>query len=190
MLNSGDAGTLVKIVPTAANPSDNDGWSNSSVGASVAGTVSLRYETKGKLTPTVSGDDKHDALGLTLFDTRELDENGLPLKYYPQRAKEIFAVRSGEAVPVATRGTFGVWGKYVDTSLAVPTPGFPVVISRSGDGKLAAVDPSVVTQYNVTGGVALNGQVYGPDQVVGKWISTSGSQFASQGGFYFFRLTL
>lgn len=183
LLNSGDAGTLVKVVPTAADPSNSDGFSNQSVGANVPLTSSLRYETKNRITPTASGDDKYDALGLALLDTRETDENGLPLRYFPQRAKEIFAVVSGQTVPVATRGTFGVWGKYIDTTLGTITPGNLVCPSRSGNGLLAAVDPTVTTSYGPTG-------FYTLDAPIGKWISTTGSQFASQGGFAFLRLTL
>ncbi len=183
LLNSGDAGTLVKVVSGAADPSNSDGYSSQTVGANVPLTQSLRYETKNKITPTVSGDDKHDALGLTLLDTRETDENGLPLRYFPQRAKEIFAVVSGQTVPVVTRGTFGVWGKYIDTSLGGIQPGNAVVVGRSGAGQLASVDVTNTVSYGPTG-------VYGADSVVGKWISTTGSQFASQGGFAFLRLTL
>lgn len=195
--NSGQAGQLVKIVTGAANPQNFDGWSNAGVGASIGNTVSYRYESKAKITPTVSGDTRFNALGLTLYSTLETDENDLPLKYFPQRAKEIGAVLSGENVPVATRGLFGIWGKEVDQSLASPAPGNLVCISRSGDGRLAAVNPNIATQFNLSGLSSNTPWVYTPQHVVGKWISSlptatnTGLQaeFTSQGGYALFQLS-
>ena len=178
------AGTLVKVVPTAADPSTQAGYSANSLGANTPLSVSLRFETKNKFTPTASGDDKFDALGITLYDTKETDENGLPLKYFPQRAKEIIAVVSGQTCPVATKGTFGIWGKYIDKALGNPTPGYVAVISNSGDGIFAVVDPTN------TGHIGQAGSVYQNNQIVGKWISTTGSQFAAQGGFAFLRFNV
>lgn len=183
-MTTGLAGQLVKIVTGAANPQNFDGWSTSNVGASIGNTVSYRYESKAKFTPAVSGDTKFNALGVALYSTLETDENGLPLKYYPQRAKEIGAVVSGENVPVATKGLFGVWGKEIDQSRGNVQAGNLAVVSYSGDGRLAAIDPSAL----VTTATAV---AYSRDQVVGKWISSlptatnTGLQneFASQGGY-------
>jgi hypothetical protein len=191
--SSGLAGQLVKIVTGAANPQNADGWSNTSVGASVDGAVSFRYETKMKIAPTASGDTKYNALGLTLYSTLETDENGLQLKYFPQRAKEIGAVVSGESVPVATQGIFGVWGKYIDQSTSAVQPGNLVVVSRSGDGTLGSVDPTNTALFN-TGSASW---IYTPAHVVGKWITSlptatnTGLQneFSAQGGYALFQLT-
>lgn len=192
--DSGLAGQLVKIVTGAANPQNADGWSNTSVGASVDNTVSFRYEAKMKIAPTASGDTKYNALGLTLFSTLEEDDNGLKLKYYPQRAKEIGAVVSGEAVPVATQGIFGVWGKYIDQSTSAVQPGNVVVVSRSGAGTLASVDPTNASVFNT--GHSTN-WIYTPAHVVGKWLTSlptatnTGLQneFSAQGGYALFQLT-
>lgn len=186
---SGDAGTLVKVTSGAANPSNPDGYSTNQLGA-VPNTLSYsyRYETKLKVEPTASGDTSFAALGILLWDVRETDENGLPLRYFPQRAKEILAVISGQTVPIAMRGVFSTFGQFVDTSLAVPTPGFPVVISRSGNGLLAAVNPNSSNfQFGGTGNAV---PLYSGQQVVGKWLTTSGSEFAANGGYYFYRLGL
>lgn len=190
--NSGLAGQLVKIVTGAANPQNADGWSNTAVGTNIDNVTSFRYETKLKVAPTVSGDTRFNALGLTLYSTLEQDENGLLLKYYPQRAKEIGAVVSGETVPVATRGIFGLWGNYIDSSLGNVQPGNLVVVSRSGNGTLAAVDPSNATNFG-TGGASW---IYTRDHVVGKWLTTlptatnTGLQneFSAQGGYALFQL--
>lgn len=200
--NSGLAGQLVKIVTGAANPQNFDGWSNQFVGTNINNTVSYRYEGKAKVTPTVSGDTRWNALGLTLYSTLELDENGLPLRYFPNRAKEIGAVVSGENIPVATRGQFGIWGQYVDQSLGAIQPGNLVVVSRSGAGQLAAVDPAgpnfrggSFTTPGATGATAAF--IYDPTHVVGKWIASlptatnTGlqSEFSAQGGYALFQLT-
>lgn len=195
--NSGLAGQLVKIVTGAANPQNLDGWSNAGVGASYTNTVSYRYESKAKITPTASGDTRYSALGVTLNSTLETDENGLPLRYYPRRAKEINAVISGENVNVATRGLFGMWGNEIDQSLASPAPGNLVCISRSGEGRLAAVNPNVSSQFNLSGLSSNTPWVYTPQHVIGKWISSLptatntglANEFSAQGGYALFQLS-
>lgn len=192
--NSGLAGQLVKIVTGAANPQVFDGWSNQFVGTNINNTVSYRYESKAKFTPTASGDTRYNALGLTLYSTLEQDENGLLLKYYPQRAKEIGAVVSGENVPVATKGLFGLWGNYIDSSLGNVQPGNLVVVSRSGGGALAAVDPNGANFVKVHTGSSTQ-WFYDPSHIVGKWISSlptatnTGLQneFSAQGGYALFQ---
>lgn len=46
------------------------------------------------------------AIGVTLNQTLTHDENGENLLRYPQKKAELFAVTSGEAVPVASKGIF------------------------------------------------------------------------------------
>ena len=46
------------------------------------------------------------ALGVTLNQTLTHDENDENLLRYPQKKAELFAVTSGEAVPIATKGIF------------------------------------------------------------------------------------
>lgn len=195
--NSGLAGQLVKIVTGAANPQVFDGWSTQFVGTNIANTVSYRYESKAKFTPTASGDTRYNALGVTLYSTLEQDENGFLLKYYPNRAKEIGAVISGENVPVATRGMFGMWGQYIDQSLGNIQPGNLVVVSRSGGGLLAAVDPSNTAAFDRANTGSSASFIYNPTHVVGKWLSSlpratnTGLQneFAAQGGYALFQLS-
>jgi len=66
-------------------------------------TVALRYGTVAKCVPCGTGD---IPLGITLFDMRETDENGLLLKYNPRKAAEMEAVISGQTMPIVTRGLF------------------------------------------------------------------------------------
>lgn len=196
-MQTGLAGTLVKIVTGTANPQNADGYTNAAVGYnynSAANGVYLysnRYQTNFKVTPTVSGDNAYNAIGLTMWSTLEYDENGIPLKYDDRRAKEIGAVRSGESVPLITRSTvLGIWGQYVDQSTSNVQPGNVLCVSRSGNGMLASVDPTNATVFN-TGS---SSWIYTPAHVVGKILAslpTSSStgianEFSAQGGYVLF----
>lgn len=72
-----------------------------SVGASYPNTVNERFGVPSFVTACDSGD---AALGLLLQDVKEVDENGLPLKFNPTKAAAIGAVISGQAVPILKRG--------------------------------------------------------------------------------------
>ena len=175
-LQTGLAGTVVKIVTGAANPQVPDGWAvGSSVGALIAQSqaISMRYETKMKVTPTASGDTKFNAIGLTELSTLEYDENGIPLRYNDQRAREIGAVRSGETVPIITKaGIVGIWGNYIDQAAGNVQPGNLAVLSNSGNGLLATVDPTSTHfgAFGSTGGSV--SPFYTTAQVVGKWLTS------------------
>jgi len=69
--------------------------------------VSQRYGVVPKVVPTNAGD---KPLGITLFDIRETDENGELLKFRPRKAAELEAVISGQAMPIARKGMFGISG--------------------------------------------------------------------------------
>jgi hypothetical protein len=92
-------GTLVKIT----NGWDNDDEMNliGSVGASYAGTVSERWGVSAKVEAAGTGD---TVLGMLLHDVKEVDENGLPLKFFPEKAAEMQVALSGQPVPIVTRG--------------------------------------------------------------------------------------
>ena len=95
-------GTIVKIV--------GDGWKNTdemdflgSPGNAFGNTVSERYGVAAKVADAGSGD---ASLGILLYDVKETDENGEKLAFNPRKAAEMNVALSGQAVPVATRGTF------------------------------------------------------------------------------------
>ena len=97
------AGSVVKV---------KTGWTNGNeteflgdVGASFNNTVSQRYGVTAEVEYTDGGADEA-ALGITLYDVREYDENGEALKFNPRKAAELQACLTGQAVPVATRGLF------------------------------------------------------------------------------------
>jgi hypothetical protein len=95
-------GTIVKIV--------GNGWKNTdeiellgSPGNAFGNTVAERYGVAAKVADAGSGD---AALGILLYDVKETDENGEKLIFNPRKAAEMNVAVSGQAVPVATRGTF------------------------------------------------------------------------------------
>ena len=105
------AGSAVKV---------KTGWSNTNepqemigdVGAAYANTVSERYGVNADVQYTDGGADEA-ALGITLYDVREFDENGEALKFNPRKQEELQCSLTGQAVPIATRGVFlmatGAW---------------------------------------------------------------------------------
>ena len=106
------AGSVVKV---------KTGWTNDAetvdmidnVGASYNNTVSQRWGVAANVEYTDGVADDETALGITLYDVREYDENGEALKFNPRKADELQSVLSGQAVPIATRGLFltatGAW---------------------------------------------------------------------------------
>lgn len=69
-------------------------------------------------------------IGMLLFDVRELDENLEFLKYRPQKAAEMEAVLSGQAVPIVSRGLFLISG--IQTGTTAIVPGNPVYVGSNG----------------------------------------------------------
>ena len=121
------AGSVVKI---------KTGWKNDdetqdmigNVGAGYNNTVSQRWGVTAEVEYCNGGSET--PLGITLFDVREYDENQEALKFNPRKAAELQAVLTGQAVPVATKGTFlfatGAWvndGAVVAAGVAVYTSG-------------------------------------------------------------------
>mgnify|MGYP003115097074 FL=1 len=124
------AGSVVKV---------RTGWQNTdelsfigNVGAGYNNTVSQRYGVSAEVEYTDGGADEA-ALGITLYDVREYDENGEKLAFNPRKQAELQASLTGQAVPIATRGMFlmatGAW----DTSPGVV---FNQDVFATGDGKI------------------------------------------------------
>lgn len=168
---TGVAGELVKIV--RSTPSSTNGFSNTPNGASFNRVWNNRYEVTDKITITKGGqyqDTKYNVLGLTLNATLEVDENGMPIRFNPNRKAELECATSGDAVPVLRRGLIGV---YSTAYTGVPTPGFAVVPYTGGGGLLHFVDPSNTGQVGTIGQTSL----YRENQVIGYCLSSSGAEF-------------
>lgn len=153
------AGSVVKV---------KTGWQNDQetefigdVGASYNNTVSQRYGVTAEVEYTDGGADEA-ALGITLYDVREYDENGEALKFNPRKAAELQAVLTGQAVPVCTKGLFltatGAWnqGNAAATPLAIN-----VDVFATGNGKLTTYgDKSLQNRIGRTlGGPDADGSV-------------------------------
>jgi len=118
-------GTLVTIAGSGFNNQQEPFESLGAFGGfTEPNTVALRYGTVPKCTVAGTGD---IPLGMTLFDMRETDENGLLLKYNPRKAAEMEAVISGQTMPIIARGIFlysGITGSpSVNASLYVGPAG-------------------------------------------------------------------
>ena len=144
------AGSVVKV---------KTGWTNGQeteflgdVGASFNNTVSQRYGVTAEVEYTDGGGDE-SSLGITLYDVREYDENGEALKFNPRKAAELQAVLTGQAVPVATRGTFLMATGAFNSPTVVAVN---MDIYATGDGKLT-------TQGNKTTNNVIGRTLGGPD---------------------------
>ena len=144
------AGSVVKV---------KTGWTNGDeteflgdVGASFNKTVSQRYGVTAEVEYTDGGGDE-SSLGITLYDVREFDENGEALKFNPRKAAELQAVLTGQAVPVATRGTFLMATGAFNSPTVVAVN---MDIYATGDGKLT-------TQGNKTVNNVIGRTLGGPD---------------------------
>lgn len=125
------AGSVVKI---------KTGWKNDdetqdmigNVGAGYDNTVSQRWGVTAEVEYCNGG--AETPLGITLFDVREYDENQEALKFNPRKQDELQAVLTGQAVPVATKGTFlFATGAWVANGAAVAAG---ASIYTSGDGQV------------------------------------------------------
>jgi hypothetical protein len=100
-------------------------------------------------------------LGITLNQTVLEDENGEKLLYNPVKASELQAVLSGQAVPVATRGTFTLADTAVDWVDANMVVNSNLLISANA-GKVSGLAPTnagpLTGQYTIVGKVLATGQ--------------------------------
>lgn len=143
-------GTLVKI-QRGYVASDEPLQMLGSVGASYTNTVSQRYGSYAKVTPTAAGD---AALGILIMDVRETDENGELLKFRPVKAAEMDTVLSGQSVPIATKGLF----HYSGTLLASQTPAAHTKLYAGISGELSTGTSGSVVGFCL-GGKDTNGCV-------------------------------
>jgi hypothetical protein len=142
-------GTLVKIANGGLKLDAVD--TNEMIGnygdatAGVSNVVAQRYGVFPKITPITAATDA--VIGMTLFDCRETDENGLLLKFNPRKAAEMEAVLSGQAMPLVTRGIFAYSGI---------TTGNGLVGSVSAGAKLYPAANATLTTQAFTGSTLLS----------------------------------
>jgi len=148
------AGSVVKI---------KTGWTNSAemqmlggAGASYDNVVSQRYGVNAEVEYANGGSET--LLGITLYDVREYDENGELLKFKPQKAAELQAAISGQAVPVATKGTF-LFATGAFTTLAGGTISAGDTLYASGNGQITNTAAENSSIGKALGGVDDDGSV-------------------------------
>lgn len=175
-------GQLVAIETGNQDPAFSAGqYTTLPVAASYTNVTSYRYNSPRRVRPTQGGDTSYNTIGMTLHTTAVYDENGnlLVTQPYNQTLERGF-VQTGFVVPILTRGIVSIKQSQV---IGVGFPGYVGVISTGGNGKLEAVNPALgITNVSTTGI-----QTYSGQQIVGKFLSYSGSSF---GGYYQFKLQL
>lgn len=141
-------GTLVKI-QSGWNADLTDTQLLGGAGAAYGNTVSERYGVRAAVTAAGTGD---NPIGMTLYDTREVDEHGSKLLYDKQKQDEMQAVLSGQAVPILTKG-------FVYYSGVTGTP-------AAGD-KAYPGPAGVVDTYALNSLIVPIGRFYGPKDAQG-----------------------
>lgn len=163
-----DKGTFVDV--STFFPSNYQGWGVEDVGATFDGVWSKRYNVKARVVNAVSGSMK--TLGMLLYDVRENDENGQPLRFIEKYKKDAMCVvESGEAVPILTKGIVSISGYN-----GVAGPGSGGCLSAANDGSLVVVHPATILASGLTNV---------PMTRVGKFISASGAD-----GYAHFKIEL
>lgn len=139
-------GTPVKIVSgfyaDQAGPS-----SLGPVGANWQNVVSNRYGVQSQVGACTNSGDL--VIGFTLYDVRELDENGEKLIFHPDKAARMQAVPSGWPTPIARRGFFYYSGAYAANA-------------KGGETAYLHTDGSTITTTGTAGVSTKVGKFYGP----------------------------
>ena len=166
-------GQLVTIETGAQDPANSAGsYTTSPVAASFTNVTNYRYANPRKVRASAAGDTVFNVVGVTLHTTALYDENGNLLANQPyDDTLERGFVQTGFTVPILTRGLITLKQSQI---IGTPFPGYAAVISTGGAGKFEAVNPATtaITFVNSTGVNTYSGQ-----QVIGKFISYSGSAF-------------
>lgn len=166
-------GQLVTIETGAQDPANSAGqYTTLPVAAAFTNVTSYRYNNPRRVRPSTAGDTNFNVIGVTLHTTAVYDENGNLLANMPyDQTLERGFVQTGFTVPILQRGLITVKQSQI---VGTPFPGYAAVISTGGAGKFEAVNPATatLTYINSTGVGTYSGQ-----NVVGKFISYSGSAF-------------
>jgi hypothetical protein len=156
------AGTVVKVIGNGFQPvvaSTTPGGTGflgeipvdlaGAVGAGYTNVVSDRYALTAKVTAASSGD---AALGITLMNTQELDENGQKLIHFPRKAAEKGVVVSGQGVPVLTKGVVVYSGSEINSA----SVGAGVYLSTTA-GELSTTNAGSTNKVGTLLSVPVNG---------------------------------
>jgi hypothetical protein len=134
--DQGDAGVFVKVSAGNFDADPITYQENAYLGDTsfpFLGTTAMYPEVNLKITGASSGE---IPLGLTLFQTAKNDENGEKLLYHPTKQTELQAMLPGQAVPVASRGTFTISTDAFDGEVSDYTLGGGIQMSYTNVGKI------------------------------------------------------
>jgi len=175
-------GQLVALQTGNQDPALSAGqYTTQAVAAAFTNVTSYRYNTPRRVRPTQAGDTRYNTLGITLHTTALTDENGNLLANQPyDKTLDRGFVQTGFATPILSRGIVTL---KLSQIIGTPFPGYVAVVSTGGAGKVEAVNPAGA----IAGQLATGGYTYTGSQIVGKWLSYSGSAF---GGYAQLKLEL
>lgn len=108
---------------------DNNSWLNS--------VFSARLNVPNLTIPAPSGTLATKIIGMTVKTVQTVDENGLPLKFFPEKAKVLDVIVSGQACPIISEGDFLYSG--ITTGNGVPAAGTGLGVADAGDGSLQTI---------------------------------------------------
>lgn len=128
-----------------------------------------------KFTPATTGS---PCLGVTLNQTLTHDENGEKLIYYPQKAIELQAVMTGEAVPVLSKGLVTLSEAAVDETAdhtaSWMLPGQAIALSPYNAGKVTGMSRAQIDDHN-TLDLAARPTLIGQCLATGSRVSNAGT---------------
>lgn len=119
------AGTFVKVNGSGYVPAIHTDL-QASVGLGYQNTLSPRFIGSAKVVPTAASGDA--AIGMLLYEVRELDENGEKLIFHPRKADENNWNISGKNSTLATKGVF-----FYSGAAGVPAAGSGAYLRANGD---------------------------------------------------------
>lgn len=135
---TGEIGTLVKVAGSGFINGSSHGVAYN-INSNLKNVYTPRWEVKAKVTRTASGE---KPLGFLLYDVKETNFQGISFAYDPVRKAEAQVAISGEAVPVARKGTFLVGDLPTGSGYLTPIPGRVAVSDDNGAWKVAAAGTS------------------------------------------------
>ena len=144
-----DAGVLVKVVLGNFDDDPVGYVTDSYLGKTDYPFIGRDQYPTVPLTVNEGGSGDAGLLGVTLRQTLTYDENGEKLLYYPQKAIEMQAVLTGQAVPVLTRGVITLDG---DTAFTTQPDaiGSPVFASATVGGNLTHSHIQLILRVRLT----------------------------------------
>jgi hypothetical protein len=101
-------------------------------------TISARFNVPNNVVPATSGQISNKIIGMTLKTVQTYDENGLPLKWFPEKAAQLDVVISGQACPIVSEGDF-LYSGFSTGDAAIIAAGTGLGVTDDSLGALKAI---------------------------------------------------